>query len=599
MEAERSKNRGVYQTEGEQKGKGPDYWVKYVDEKFQESKNFRSQRVEKQWMINYAYYKGHQNLKYNTTTGQLDWSAEDPLKFQINQTYAILRAIRGAVTKDVPVWEVDAKPYGSIDKEEERLLSQYLMAEYEKLGMKHKVKELVLYGLLYGIGIFQYGFDPDADDGEGEVWVEVFDPFDVYIDPHATGMDDARYVVKVIKRPVDVVKGSPLYQNTDHLQADNKHSESSYKDLLETREKEMGSSKGTILLYEAWCKTDEGVRVITTGGGQMLRNELTDFDSLPFVIYQPDITPNEIYGEGWVKNLVPLNRALNYLERSTLEYHIMFAKGKFIADNNVNVKTVTNENGQIIRKSRAGQFEQMDIKPMSASVDRQIKNIYRYMEDIGAAHETFMGRAPTGVTAAIAIEQLVANNMANLVDLQDNLEICLGILGEQIIKLGYNYYDVTKQFKVAGPSKEVFAVGGMGVEMPGVIKLPERPEVNVTIGSGIAHTKGARQELALALFNAGVLDRRTLLERYEENAEVIEQRLMEEQMMAQGMAPQAPEGGQGGFGSPEEAIQDFLAQAEAEGLQIDPALSDPEVLLRVVSGEVPVEVVDGIIVMAQ
>lgn len=598
MEAERSKDRGVYEDD-KQKSQGPDYWVKYVEDKFQESKNFRSQRVEKQWMINFAYYKGHQNLKYNTTTGQLDWSTEDPLKFQINQTYAIVRAIRGAVTKDVPVWEVDAKPYGSINADEERLLSQYLMAEYEKLGMKHKVKELVLYGLLYGIGIFQYGFDPDADDGEGEVWVETFDPFDVYIDPHATGMDDARYVIKVIKRPVDVVKSSPLYQNTEHLQADNKHSESSYKDLLETREKEMGSSKGTMLLYEAWCKTDEGIRVITTGGGQMLRNELTDFEELPFVIYQPDITPNELYGEGWVKNLVPLNRALNYLERSTLEYHIMFAKGKFIADNNVNVKTVTNENGQIIRKSRAGSFEQMDIKPMSASVDRQIKNISRYMEDIGAAHETFMGRAPTGVTAAIAIEQLVANNMANLVDLQDNLEICLGKLGEQIIRLGYNYYDVTKQFKVNGSQKEVFTVGGAGVEMPGVIRLPERPEVNVTIGSGIAHTKGARQELALALFNAGVLDRRTLLERYEENADEIEQRLMEEQMAAQGMAPQGPEGGSEGFGSPEEAIQDFIAQAEAEGLQIDPALNDPEILMQVVSGQIEVEVVDGVITLAQ
>ena len=53
-----------------------------------------------------------------------------------------------------------------------------------------------------------------------------------------------------------------------------------------------------------------------------MRNELTTFKKLPFEIYQPDINVGGIYGEGWVKNIVPLNKAANYLETSRLEYNI-------------------------------------------------------------------------------------------------------------------------------------------------------------------------------------------------------------------------------------------------------------------------------------
>jgi len=47
------------------------YWISYVDSKFDEAKNYRSTRIERQWFINHAYYKGWHNVKYNTTSGRL------------------------------------------------------------------------------------------------------------------------------------------------------------------------------------------------------------------------------------------------------------------------------------------------------------------------------------------------------------------------------------------------------------------------------------------------------------------------------------------------------------------------------------------------
>lgn len=516
-----------------------DYWVQYVEDKFKEAKNYRSTRVEKQWMINYAFYKGWQNLKYNTHTQRLVFDESDPLKFYVNMVYTTVRAIRAAVTKDQPIWDVDARPYGSMTQGETRALSAYLDTLYEKLDVKYKTKELVMYGLLYGAGIFQYGFDADADEGEGEVWVETLDPFDVYIDPVATGMDDARHIIKVVRKSVEDLQKNPRYQNTDGLGADNKLSESPYKEMIARRENNAyGEAPNTILLYEAWCKTDDGIRVITTAGGRLLRNEVTSFKNLPFLVYQPDINPNEVYGEGWVKNLVPINRAVNALERSNLEYHTLFAKGKYITDAESGIKTITNENGQIIRKPRGSNLEVMDMKPMSASVFKQIESLNRYAQDVGAAHEAFLGRTPTGVTAAIAFETLVANAMNNLVDLLDNLEITLSELGEELLKLGREFYTTSKSFKMQmGDMDEVMSVVGMGAEdmlgYANVIPLPERPEVRVRITSGIAHTRAARQETLIGLRGAGDISRRTLLEELDFDPEEEQRRLQEEMMPPQ------------------------------------------------------------------
>ena len=56
----------------EKKGKekyDKEYWMSYTKEKFEESRNWRGSNVELQWFVNYMYYKGNQNLKFDRTTG--------------------------------------------------------------------------------------------------------------------------------------------------------------------------------------------------------------------------------------------------------------------------------------------------------------------------------------------------------------------------------------------------------------------------------------------------------------------------------------------------------------------------------------------------
>ena len=544
------------------------YWLSHTEAMFEESKGYRSTHVERQWFINNSYYKGNQSIRYNKSTGKLAFASKDPMDFQVNQIYATCRAVRGAVTKTAPTWDVDALPYATLDSRASRILGEYLAFVYDKLHLKHLVKKAVLYGMLYGQGIFQYGYDAAADEGEGLPWIQVLDPFDTYIDPYATDIDNARYVVRVISRPKDIVERNPHYDKkvVKELATTSKQSESMYKELLNTRDSDVSSMSENLLLHETWCITEDGVRVITTCEDKILRNELTAFKKLPFELYFPDVTLNELYGEGWVKNLVPLNKALNYLERSILEYNIIFSKGKYITDSDSGIKIINNRNGQILRHKPGHTVTQMDMKPMSSSAFSQINNIKEYIQNIGAAHEAFMGKAPAGVTSGIAFDTLVANAYTNIIDLIDNLADCLARLGEDILDLGYEYQLITKPFRTQGGEMYGLISGQVGEEnVPRVVKdgkevmgyelgqgimeivqIPKNPEVKVRITSGVAHTKEGKREILTMLRGGGDISRKTLLENYDIDPEEEKQRLMDEKMeiaeLQMASQPPAPEG---------------------------------------------------------
>ena len=74
--------------------------------------------------------------------------------------------------KTNPSWDVDALPYGELDNDTSRILGEYLAFQYDRLNLEEKVNKALLYGLLYGLGIFQYGYDDKLDDGEGNAWIE-------------------------------------------------------------------------------------------------------------------------------------------------------------------------------------------------------------------------------------------------------------------------------------------------------------------------------------------------------------------------------------------------------------------------------------------
>jgi hypothetical protein len=541
-----------YEERGRKKKYDKEYWLSYTKEKFDESRNWRGNNVELQWFVNYMYYKGNQNLKYDKVTGTFIKDVRNPLTFYINHTYMVCRAVRNAVMKANPTWDVDALPYGELDNDTSRILGEYLAFQYDRLNLEEKANKALLYGLLYGLGIFQYGYDDRLDNGEGNAWIETLDPFDTYIDPYCTSIEDARYVIKVMSKPYELLVDNPNYDKkvVENLTTTSTLSESDYKNLILNNENNISNTSKNVILHEGWFVTKEGIRVITTSpqSNEILRNELTTFKKLPFELYQPDINVGGIYGEGWVKNIVPLNKAANYLETSRLEYNILINKGRLLIPKGAGVKSVTNQNGEKIYYKAGFKPEFLPTPPMGSDVDRQINALGTYIQLIGAANEAFIGQTPTGVKSGIAIETLIASNFNQLSDLVNNLANTLAKLGEDILQLGYEYQLLTKPFRAS--SGEYYGILGGGLEpkemerLMKVVSIPANPEVKVKITSGVAHTKEAKRDILMTLRAGGDVSRQTLLENLGIDPKVEQERIVQEQT-PQGLPQGMPEGIEG------------------------------------------------------
>jgi hypothetical protein len=520
-------------------------------EKFNESKNARSSTVEKDWLVADAMYRGYHNIKWNDTRGTIVFDSSDPLGMYVNLIKSTVRAVRNAVLRQRPEWDVDAEPYGEISDDTRQVLGNFLTNLYDELDLESTMKKAVKNGLITGKGWLQYGYE-EGEDGMGELYVESYNTFDIYPDPFARCLDDLRYIVKVVRKPLDEIKSNPRYKNTDKLTGSEKTTESPYKELLNAKLQQSNGSKAG-LIHEMWIKQkgEDGqnkIMVITTCNGVILRaDEAPGYDDLPFIYYEPETDSDEMNSAGWVKDLVPLNKAINYNERNILEYIHVMVKGRFVKDKNAKVSVVTNENGKIISKTRGSEFTQLPIAPLPSTPFNQISNLVGYMNDIGAAPEALRGIAPTGVTAARALEDLVANAYNSLSDPIDNVINTLSTLAERLLRLLYNFQAVRKQFKfkVDGKEKVFFIVGKDGTVGEGeenVVMLPENPRVKVSIISGVAYTKSAKEETMMKLYSMQLVDKKTVQETFGLNTEKIQQRMDEQMMkdmaMAQGQAPQ-------------------------------------------------------------
>jgi hypothetical protein len=618
------------------KGKSESETLAYIQELYDDDKNWRGTLVDKEWMLNSAYYRGMHNVKYDVNRKKIVASDDDPLKFYINLVLMAVRTVRSAILRNSPVWDIDGIPFGSVKPDDSRILNEFMVALFEKLGLKTTLKEMVMYGLLYSIGILEYGFDGKADDGEGELWVEARDPFDVYFGGRATtGIDDAERVTFVTMRTLSQLKElekEGKYKNVKAVSADNKVSDSSYKTML-TDAEGLGNSLGaslsdgdTVLVRHTWIMVGGKVVQVNWTDNVVLSVVETTFKKFPIVIWNPDINPGEIYNEGWVKPLLPLNRSINYLERKILAHNVTMATGKYITDQDSGVKHVTNASGEIIKVRTGARFEQMRVSPMSNTPFNQLGNLNRYFQDISGIQEALLGRAPTGVTAGVAFEELVANALANLGDLVDNLVTTLEDLGTDLLDLGYENYTVTKPFKVRKSTGgfEVLRVGGkdasIGKDDDTAVRLPEKAVVRVKISSGLANTKQGKQQTLLSLRAGGDLSQQTLLEEFgfdatEEQTKImkeaqgmplsIEEALAEEdggmEQMDEGVEDvgqaQAPEAV---GSSDEELAQELLMQLDGAGIIVpEDILADVALLAAIARQEVQVEEIDGVLTIVQ
>lgn len=500
-------------------------------------------KYDREWLSRDLFRRGYQFVTQNASTGAVSMRSASRARIPINYVWAFIRSIKNQVTSFNPKWEVLPQFKGEQSESNARLSGKLLDALFFKMLLNKKIKEAVIQGLIYSVGgPFEVIWNPHYDNGpnepKGEVEIILHDPYDIYIDPNATEIEDAQFIIKAVRTSVYEIQNNDNYDERVRKlvkTGSGKQAESEYKQFLlqtiqnsssptkdneavilyEMQRKEIDESGNVSIRYLTWC--DESV--------EPLRDELIDQEEYDMEVFQADMNPLELYGESWAKHVIAVNRALNAAESSVFEYIYRVAKGRLVIDKNSGVSAVTNEHGSIIQKNKGATVTSLPMDSLPSTVENFISRFRTYLADISGVQDPMLGRVPVGIKSGIGLAELKQSSSSNQDDLVQALEECLMRLGKKVLKKVAKHYSTPRIRRVVGSGRVVehFAVVGesyvdkdkkdwkIGSEEYPLARIADNNELDVKIGSWLNYSKEAQQKTIMDLAEAGLIGQEDVL----------------------------------------------------------------------------------------
>lgn len=512
---------------------------------FQAAKDAR-RRYDQEWLGRNLFWRGYQFSRYMPQTQTVVLSSRQSARLPVNLVASNMRAIRNQVTSFRPKFEVlPTVPNSKASQTQARYAQRLLDYYFDRLKLKMKIKETITQALLYSIGgPWQVVYDPLKK----EVAIWLLDPFDFFVDPLAETHEDAEYVIKAVRKPMTEVTRNntySLFARREISAGDPTLAASEYKQFMIQAVKSVSprivDSSPMLILKEGYFRRrkESGepymVHCIWTDQNTVpLLYEELDEDEFDYIVYRGDLNPKEIYGESWIKHVMPINRALNVLESSAFDYNFRVAKGRIVVDKDAGISAIHNVHGEIIEKNRGATVESLDMAPLPVAVQQQIERLWRYMEDISGIHEASLGRIPTGVKTGVGIAELKQADATSQDDLVDNLEDFLTEVAFKILKKIAKNYTSPKVIKDLGTregeQKYFAAVGSefnktkknpvpghehqikIGADWLDIAEIADDNNIRVSVGSWLGYTKEALQQKVLQYYQLQIIDQKTALQ---------------------------------------------------------------------------------------
>lgn len=546
---------------------------------------------KKQWeyFVIDQFLKGNHNVKGNPQDNTIEVARKtDSINYPINLIKSTFRAVKGYVTRHKPMIDVEVDEETTDKSKAYARRANRLIQRDNKLNNGRRLnKEIVHYGIKYGVGWRQIGYDK-----EKKCTVRwTIDPNDLLIGSQTGKAEDAPYVIKVVIRTIGYWKNK--YPKAD-IAPDNEIASNEYKALGMQIQYQGNTSNGqgldeqTAKGYECWYrvfkKNKAGglINKVLFTETAVVDYEETPFNEYPFIPYEAEIEPNELYPDGHIKDIIAPQRMLNLLNTQMLEYNHVVNRGRFVMDKNSGFTAVYAKEGQIIRKKQGASLQVLNPPAVNPLLQWQMGFAKESIQDIGGRQDATMGRLPSASLSGDALESLQAGDDNAISYLRENFEDFLSKEAAWILKM-YSLFEnegvvLTEEQpdELGDMQKQQFGVVGQGAYQSMGKNVPDKyymedngtycdvcailpdNQVKVSVTSELGETKQARLDLLLKLVELEIIPGKVVLEHLEfPNSQDILQRIAEEtlaeiaitQMQSQGLTPMQPPVPPGGEGA--------------------------------------------------
>jgi len=478
------------------------------------SKMFLKQHRD--WYINERYARGEHWIVYNKTLNKVQSLpvSDGEIRRTVNKIKSQIRGVKNFIKRNQPRWEVqpdDVTDEAYKEAEQKNKILQYI---YRTRQMVLHLTDLIVSGLKFSLGILEGGVIKKEGKDYLDFWVN--DTFDIIFDPIATSIQDCRYIIKAVKKPVTYIQQR---YKVKEMEADNKEAAASYKEMLEMEKYTRGGTKAckdleTSILYQIYLKYLEEdkvkIKIITSSDKQVLEIQDPKYHRYPFFGYTPERAVNSIYNDAWIKDLISLNKSLDKTTSQIEAYIQRMLAGKWIIKQGVEVSSITDRGAEKIYYKGSTPPMQANLQPLPAAPFTHGSNLERHIEELGGVREASLGRIPGSLQSGKAIESLQAADAVTVAEPVENLEKMLEEVGEFVLEVISDYQIASEEIVEEG--EKVKYIGD--VENPPEKTLVVKPgRVKVVIVPEIAYTEDAKLERLLQLAEGQLIDPQTVLEK--------------------------------------------------------------------------------------
>lgn len=309
-----------------------------------------------------------------------------------------------------------------------QMVQNLLDFEFERAKVFPTLLQGIKTGVITGTSPFAVIWDSNASNGLGEVKLIPISPFNFFVDPMATSIDDAEYVIYATYKPVgQVIKQFP--EKKELLLKTTTQPQDEY--LLYGKEADLMNIKDVVLYIECYMrdytieseiieeegqkyqitkrKYPNGRRIIVAGDVLLYDGENPYKDGrFPFVVWKCYENPNSFWGIGEVEQIIEPQRYRTEILNCIIENARTTANAVWILDKNCGIdhNTITGRPGLVIRKNPGTEVRRESPQPLPAYVQNLPVLFAQDIENISGVYDVTRGEKPLGVTAAAAITAL-------------------------------------------------------------------------------------------------------------------------------------------------------------------------------------------------
>lgn len=458
-----------------------------VDERRRTAESYR-RRYESDWYLNLAYYEGDQWCLWNGRSLFRPSFGPSRMTLTDNRIQPIVRQEVAKLTKTRPSWV--AVPRGGEDRDINDATTAERLLEwgYDHLNFAAARHEAITWSRITGSGFVKTTWNPlvgetvdvllkpdgspvqhpttgrmlmkgdmpeiEAIPGvttkslsQGEVCLDVRSPFDIFPDPLATSLHDARWIIDERVRSPEYIK----QRYGRDIEPD------AAADVGITQSRYMGNAGGKnigVRVYEMWeapSGSEPGRYVVWCRSGILAKGE-NPYGRIPYTMFTGVVVPGRFWPDAVVTQLRSPQVARNKLISQIAENAARTGNPSLIVDRlaGVSYQGIPGETIKVNGGSPTSIPQYLVPPPMQGYVFNLLEQLDASMLEISGSNEASNGQVPAGVTAASAISLIQEADATRIAPDVEAMENALSEIGQYVLELMAKHYTSERVTVIVG-----------------------------------------------------------------------------------------------------------------------------------------------------